>query len=143
MAANGAKTARSTGTCCEYPMHEGMRRLVRDLNGTYRSKPALHARDCEGDGFEWLIADDRENSVFAWLRKAPGEKPIAVITQFHAGLPRELYDTAAGGGAVEEILNSDADIYGGSGKGNGGRVQAAKNSAGVMTATITLPPWRH
>lgn len=66
----------------EYHLHEGMRRLVRDLNGTYRAKPALHARDCEGEGFEWLLADDRDNSVFAWLRKAPGEKLVAVITNF-------------------------------------------------------------
>ncbi|MGZ2485333.1 1,4-alpha-glucan branching enzyme [Rhizobium pisi] len=66
----------------QYRMHEGMRRLVRDLNLTYRSKPALYERDCEGDGFEWLVADDSENSVFAWLRKAPGQKPIAVITNF-------------------------------------------------------------
>ncbi len=58
----------------DYAPHEGMRRLVRDLNFTYRSKPALHARDCEGEGFEWIVADDQDNSVFAWLRKAPGEK---------------------------------------------------------------------
>ncbi|MGO7360472.1 1,4-alpha-glucan branching enzyme, partial [Rhizobium ruizarguesonis] len=66
----------------QYSMHEGMRSLVRDLNFTYCSKPALHARDCEGEGFEWLVADDQQNSVFAWLRKAPGQKPVAVITNF-------------------------------------------------------------
>ena len=43
-----------------------------DLNALYRSLPQLHARDCEGDGFEWLIADDRDNSVFAWMRTSPG-----------------------------------------------------------------------
>ena len=59
--------------------HEGVRRLVRDLNRIYRDTPALHARDCESDGFEWLIADDATNSVFAWLRKAPGAAPVAVI----------------------------------------------------------------
>lgn len=42
---------------------------MRDLNFTYRSKPALHARDCEGEGFEWLVADDHENSVFAHARR--------------------------------------------------------------------------
>ncbi len=60
--------------------HEGVRNLVRDLNRIYRETPALHARDCEGEGFEWLVADDSANSVFAWLRKAPGEAPVAVIT---------------------------------------------------------------
>jgi 1,4-alpha-glucan branching enzyme len=124
----------------EYPLHEGMRRLVRDLNGTYRSKASLHGRDCEGDGFEWLIADDRDNSVFAWLRKAPGEKLIAVVSNL-TPVYRESYTIPLPvEGRWKEILNSDAEIYGGSGKGNGGAVQATKNSAGVTTATITLPP---
>ncbi|MBB3457775.1 1,4-alpha-glucan branching enzyme [Rhizobium sp. BK313] len=123
----------------QYRMHEGMRRLVRDLNFTYRSKPALHARDCEGDGFEWLIVDDFENSVFAWLRKAPGEKPVAVITNF-TPVYRENYTLRLPAeGRWREILNTDADIYGGSGKGNGGRVQAV-NAGGGIQATITLPP---
>lgn len=123
----------------QYRMHEGMRRLVRDLNFTYRSKPALHARDCEGEGFEWLIVDDFENSVFAWLRKAPGEKPVAVITNF-TPVYRENYRLRLPAeGRWREILNTDADIYGGSGKGNGGRVQAV-SAGGSIHATITLPP---
>ncbi|MFT4182554.1 MAG: 1,4-alpha-glucan branching protein GlgB [Rhizobium sp.] len=123
----------------QYRMHEGMRRLVRDLNFTYRSKPALHARDCEGEGFEWLVVDDFENSVFAWLRKAPGEKPIAVITNF-TPVYRENYTLRLPAeGRWREILNTDADIYGGSGKGNGGRVQAV-SAGGSIHATITLPP---
>jgi 1,4-alpha-glucan branching enzyme len=117
-----------------------MRRLVRDLNGTYRSKPALHARDCEGDGFEWLLADDRDNSVFAWLRKAPGEKLVAVITNF-TPVYRENYTIPLPvAGRWKEILNTDAEIYGGSGKGNGGAVQAQKDQTGAIAATITLPP---
>ncbi|AVA22911.1 1,4-alpha-glucan branching protein GlgB [Rhizobium sp. LEGMi198b] len=123
----------------QYRMHEGMRRLVRDLNFTYRSKAALHARDCEGEGFEWLIVDDFENSVFAWLRKAPGEKPVAVITNF-TPVYRENYTLRLPAeGRWREILNTDADIYGGSGKGNGGRVQAVSAGGGIQ-ATITLPP---
>jgi 1,4-alpha-glucan branching enzyme len=117
------------------PSHEGVRNLVRDLNDLYRAKPALHARDCEGEGFEWLIADDAENSVFAWLRKAPGEAPIAVISNmtpaqrdgYRVPLPRD--------GRWNEVLNSDARIYGGSGKGNFGSVEASGGAAHV-----TLPP---
>lgn len=124
----------------EYPSHEGMRRLVRDLNGTYRAKPALHARDCEGEGFEWLIADDRANSVFAWLRKAPGEKMIAVVTNF-TPVYRENYTIPLPTeGRWKEILNTDAEIYGGSGKGNGGIVHAAPDGNGRGYAAITLPP---
>ena len=123
----------------QYRMHEGMRRLVRDLNFTYRSKSSLHARDCEGDGFEWLVVDDDANSVFAWLRKAPGEKPVAVITNF-TPVYRENYALRLPAeGRWREILNTDADIYGGSGKGNGGRVQAV-NAGGMIMANITLPP---
>jgi 1,4-alpha-glucan branching enzyme len=124
----------------EYPLHEGMRRLVRDLNGTYRRKPTLHARDCEGEGFEWLIADDRENSVFAWLRKAPGEKPIAVITNFTPVYRENYAIPLPAEGRWREILNTDAEIYGGSGKGNGGAVQAKKHGNGSISAAITLPP---
>ena len=51
--------ARSTGNSSVRPAHEGVRRLVRDLNRVYRDTPALHARDCEPEGFEWLIADDQ------------------------------------------------------------------------------------
>ncbi|WEZ85102.1 1,4-alpha-glucan branching protein GlgB [Rhizobium sp. 32-5/1] len=124
----------------EYPLHEGMRRLVRDLNGTYRNKASLHARDCEGEGFEWLIADDSENSVFAFLRKAPGEKLVAVISNF-TPVYRENYSIPLPlEGRWKEILNSDAEIYGGSGKGNGGAVQAVRNSSGGISASITLPP---
>jgi 1,4-alpha-glucan branching enzyme len=123
----------------QYRMHEGMRRLVRDLNFTYRSKAALHARECEGEGFEWLIADDHENSVLAWLRKAPGEKPIAVISNL-TPVYRENYAVRLPSeGRWREILNTDADIYGGSGKGNGGRVQAV-NAGGTIAASLTLPP---
>jgi 1,4-alpha-glucan branching enzyme len=123
----------------QYRMHEGMRRLVRDLNFTYRSKSSLHARDCEGDGFEWLVVDDDANSVYAWLRKAPGEKPVAVITNF-TPVYRENYALRLPAeGRWREILNTDADIYGGSGKGNGGRVQAV-NAGGTIMANITLPP---
>ncbi|MEZ2128369.1 MULTISPECIES: 1,4-alpha-glucan branching protein GlgB [unclassified Sinorhizobium] len=123
----------------QYRMHEGMRRLVRDLNFTYRSKPALHALDCEGEGFEWLVVDDYENSVFAWLRKAPDQKPVAVITNFTPVYRDDYSLRLPFEGRWREILNTDADIYGGSGKGNGGRVQAV-NAGGKIAATITLPP---
>ena len=56
----------------------------------YRGTPALHARDCEREGFEWLIADDSANSVFAWLRKAPGANPVVVISNF-TPVPRDGY----------------------------------------------------
>ena len=123
----------------QYNMHEGMRRLVRDLNFTYRSKAALHARDCEPEGFQWLSADDHENSVFAWLRLAPGEKPVAVISNLTPVYRENFYVPLPTAGRWREVLNTDAEIYGGSGKGNGGRVQAV-DAGGTIGATLTLPP---
>lgn len=124
----------------QYPLHEGMRRLVRDLNLTYRSKPTLHARDCEGDGFEWLISDDVEQSVFAWLRKAPGSKPIAVIANLTPVYHQNYNVPLPMAGRWREILNTDAEIYGGSGKGNGGRVDAVVQGETWASATLSLPP---
>jgi 1,4-alpha-glucan branching enzyme len=121
--------------------HSGMRQLVRDLNYLYRSRPALHARDCEPEGFSWLIADDAANSVFAWLRSAPGGNPVAVVCNF-TPVPREGYRVPLPvAGRWREIVNTDARDYGGSGRGNGGHVEAsAGGEDGAVSATMTLPP---
>ncbi len=119
--------------------HRGVQRLVRDLNVVYRSRPALHARDCEGEGFSWLIVDDAVNSVFAWLRKAPGVPPVAVVSNF-TPVPREDYRVPLPhAGRWREIVNTDAAEYGGSGKGNGGLVEA-RPEGGAAVATLLLPP---
>ncbi len=117
------------------PMHEGVRNLVRDLNHLYAAKPALHARDCEEEGFEWLIGDDSQNSVFAFLRKAPGEKPIAVISNMTPAFHDNYRVPLPHDGKWREILNSDGETYGGSGKGNLGQVTAKSGAAEVV-----LPP---
>ncbi len=118
------------------PAHEGVRRLVRDLNAAYRSRPALHARDCEAEGFRWTVVDDAANSVFAWERHAPGEKPVAVISNMTPTPHHEYGLTLSRGGGWREIINSDAALYGGSGLGNAGRVEAAADGY----ARLTLPP---
>jgi len=115
--------------------HDGVRKLVRDLNRLYREKPALHARDCEADGFEWLIVDDAANSVFAWLRKAPGHAPIAVIANLTPVARAPYRIPLPADGRWRELLNSDAHDYWGSGLGNLGGV-TAKDGA----ALVTLPP---
>ncbi|MFT4027133.1 MAG: 1,4-alpha-glucan branching protein GlgB [Novosphingobium sp.] len=117
------------------PAHEGVRKLVRDLNRLYREKPALHARDCEGDGFAWLIVDDAMNSVFAWLRKAPGARPVAVIANMTPATHERYRVPLPHDGVWREVLNSDAATYGGSGKGNLGKVVADGGAANVV-----LPP---
>jgi 1,4-alpha-glucan branching enzyme len=117
------------------PAHDGVRRLVRDLNHLYREKPALHARDCEPEGFEWLVVNDAAASVFAWLRKAPGAPPIAVVSNMTPALHGHYRLPLPHDGKWREILNSDSEIYGGSGKGNLGVIEVLDNAAHVV-----LPP---
>lgn len=119
----------------EAPSHEGVRNLIRDLNRLYRERPALHARDCEGEGFEWLIADDSANSVFAWLRRAPGAPPVAVISNMTPAMRTGYRVPLPADGKWREVLNSDAEIYGGSGQGNLGSITAVGGGA-----DLTLPP---
>ncbi|HKX63856.1 MAG TPA: alpha amylase C-terminal domain-containing protein, partial [Rhizomicrobium sp.] len=117
------------------PAHAGVRNLVRDLNKLYREKPALHARDCESEGFSWAVVDDKQNSVFAWIRHAPGASPVAVIANM-TPVPRHRYRVPLpAGGTWKEMVNSDALQYGGSGLGNLGTVTATDGGA-----SLTLPP---
>ncbi len=123
--------------------HEGVRSLVRDLNWLYVDRPALHAGDCDREGFEWLIVDDAENSVFAWLRRAPGEKPVAVIANMTPALHTHYRVPLPQDGAWREILNTDATAYGGSGQGNMGMATAKDGAAHLVLpplATLMLEP---
>jgi 1,4-alpha-glucan branching enzyme len=124
----------------DHAPHRGVRQLVRDLNYLYRSRPALHARDCEPEGFSWLVADDSQNSVFAWLRTAPDGNPVAVISNF-TPVPRENYRIPLpASGRWREVMNTDAADYGGSGKGNAGAVVATEGAEGEVSGTMLLPP---
>jgi 1,4-alpha-glucan branching enzyme len=126
-----------------YPNHRGLKQVVADLNRLYRDNPALHARDCEAEGFQWLVVDDDTQSVAAWLRRgAEGDRPVAVVCNFtpeprsgyRLGLPEP--------GRWAEIFNSDAAVYGGSGMGNLGGVTASAAPAHGQPASaeIVLPP---
>jgi 1,4-alpha-glucan branching enzyme len=127
----------------QYPSHGGVRTLVRDLNMLYRALPQLHARDCEGEGFEWLIADDRDNSVFAWMRKSGGNhRPVVAISNF-TPVPRHDYVLPLPhAGRWHERINTDASHYGGSGQGNFGVIMAQEQGSHgrPASARITLPP---
>ena len=122
--------------------HKGVQTLVSDLNKLYTSSPAMHGRDCEGEGFQWLIADDYTNSVFAWVRWAGEAPPIVCISNL-TPVPRVGYGVPLPrAGRWIEKINSDALAYGGTGLGNGGSVVAvAKETAGQPAgAIVTLPP---
>ena len=123
-------------------MHEGVRRLIADLNKAYAKHPALHARDCEPEGFEWLIANDHNNSVIAFARHAPGSPSVAVISNM-TPVPRSGYSVPLPAlGTWREIINSDAEIYGGSNQGNQGKIIAKPTTGGGWPAyaDLMLPP---
>src|SRR5262249_40397564 len=104
-----------------HPAHGGIARWLGDLNGAYRRYPALHRGDCATWGHRWLVPDDRETSVIAYARLGEGsDVPIVVVANF-TPVPREGYRVGVPrGGFWREVLNSDAETYGGSGIGNRG-----------------------
>ena len=106
----------------EQAPHEGVRRLVRDLNLTYRAHPQLHALDVEQRGFEWITHDDASQSVLAFIRYGGSGSALVVICNF-TPVPRMGYRIGVPDpGFFEERMNSDASIYGGGNVGNGGGV---------------------
>lgn len=125
------------------PMHKGLQDCVRDLNHLYRATPALHARDCEAEGFRWIVADDRDQSVIAWMRLgAAGDSPVVMVANF-TPVPRPLYRIGLPAtGPWEEILNTDSSIYGGSNTGNQGGVTAVPIASHGLPASaqIFVPP---
>jgi len=118
--------------------------LVRDLNRLYRDLPALHAMDHRPEGFQWIVGDDHQNSVFAYLRRAgPDSKDVVLAVVNMTPVPRHGYRLGVPfAGTWEECLNTDAEIYGGSNLGNGGRVQADDTPSHGQPASfsLTLPP---
>jgi 1,4-alpha-glucan branching enzyme len=125
------------------PMHGGLQRLVRDLNQAYRSVPALHQLDCEPNGFEWLDANDGEHSVLAFLRKGfDVDRPAITVCNF-TPVPRHGYRIGVPlPGVYREVVNTDAECYGGSNLGNGGCVVAEVVPCHnrPCSLSLTLPP---
>lgn len=122
--------------------HKGLQRLMRDLNGLYTGKPALHSRDHEPGGFWWLDANDWERSIFAYLRASPeGEKCYVAVNA--TPVPREGYRMGvAGDGHYRELLNTDSAIYCGSNTGNGAGLtaQPVPWQGQPWSVVMTLPP---
>ena len=124
--------------------HGGVQRLVRDLNTLYRAEPALHGWDCEGRGFDWLVAHDTEASVFAWVRRADTGREVIVVSNF-TPVVREGYRLGVPEGASgwREVLNTDAACYGGSNAGNAGATLTAEPQPAhgrARSVVLTLPP---
>ena len=126
----------------QFPMHAGLRRLVQHLNHLYRKEPALWQLDDSYEGFEWIDFHDAESSIIAYFRKAH-DGPILIFAVNATPIPRHTYRIgAAGEGWYEEILNTDADTYGGSNVGNFGGVHADAIpwQGQSHSISINLPP---
>ncbi|MDF1707670.1 MAG: 1,4-alpha-glucan branching protein GlgB [Paracoccaceae bacterium] len=125
------------------PMHAGVQALIADLNRLYRDQPALHRRDCDPDGFEWIDASDTENSVIVYLRKSDdGAPPVVVICNLTPTLQEDYRIGVPLPGRWAEALNTDATRYGGSDAANPATLQAETSPwhGRDHSLRLTLPP---
>jgi len=126
-----------------YPIHDGLRAYVRELNRVYREQPALHQVDAEYTGFEWLDFSDVDQSSISFLRRGKDANEFVVVACNFTPVPREKYAIGVPEpGFYREILNSDAAMFGGSNLGNAGGVMAVETPrhGRPHTISITLPP---
>lgn len=107
----------------QYPSHEGVRKLIAGLNDLYKSQPALYEKQFSPEGFEWINYSDHHNAVMAYIRKGNNSKEDVIVVcnftpvvrqNYRIGLPRK--------GKLVEIFNSDAEVFGGSGVANSGKL---------------------
>jgi 1,4-alpha-glucan branching enzyme len=127
----------------ESPPHEGVRKWLRDLNGVYRENPAMHRKDFESGGFEWVDCTDTENSVVSLLRNGEEGDPSILVAFNFTPVPRHNYQVGVPlGGRWGEVANSDAPVYGGSGQGNMGGLSASpfRTHGHAWTLNLVLPP---
>jgi 1,4-alpha-glucan branching enzyme len=127
----------------ERPEHSGMQSLVRDLNLHYRDEPALWEVDFEPAGFRWLEPNDAANNVLAFLRLSRDGERLVVCVCNLSPVPRYAYRLGLpSGGRWRELVNTDSELYGGSGVGNLGGVTAEAKpwSDQPFSAELTLPP---
>ncbi len=127
----------------QYPSHQGILRWIGDLNRFYRRSPALHERDADPEGFEWIDFSDVEKSIVIYLRRGYAGDDVVLVACNCTPVPRYNYRVGVPfGGFWEEMLNSDAVEYGGSGVGNLGGVKAERVPAHgrQCSLSLTLPP---
>ncbi|MDE2061954.1 MAG: 1,4-alpha-glucan branching protein GlgB [Bradyrhizobium sp.] len=123
----------------QYNPHRGVQSLVRDLNWLYRETPALHELDCDPSGFEWLVTDDAQGNVFAWLRKGRDERArCLIVTNFSPNVYYNYIVHVPLAGAWREVLNTDSSHYGGSNVGNVGEVRTLEGMGPELR--LTIPP---
>jgi 1,4-alpha-glucan branching enzyme len=125
------------------PLHRGLQAWVRDLNHAYQQERSLHEVDFEGQGFSWIDCQDNENSVISMIRRARHPRDFTVMVVNFTPVPRPAYRIGVPeSGWYREILNSDAELYGGGNLGNSGGVQTEPVAAHGHDDSLSLvvPP---
>jgi 1,4-alpha-glucan branching enzyme len=126
----------------DYPFHQGIKKLVADLNNLYHNSPALYQHEFEWQGFEWIDCHDADQSILIFLRK--GDDDFLAVAVNFTPVPRQNYRIGVPSpGAYQEIFNSDSEYYGGSNTGNGTGQIMADDIPWMdkpYSISITLPP---
>jgi len=125
----------------DYPLHQGVKHLLTDINSLYKKEPSLHRLDFDHRGFEWLDCENRQHSILAYIRKDEQHQVVVVLN--FTPVPREHYRIGVPlPGAYREILNSDSEYYAGSNMGNAGLVQteAVPWMGRNYSLSLNLPP---
>ena len=125
----------------EQENHQGIQKLVQDLNSLYAEKSALHYYDFQSEGFQWIDCEDKDHSIISYIRKHNG-KNILIVLNF-TPVPRKNYHIGCpSSGAYKEIFNSDSNYYNGSNIGNNGIIYASESSITSYpnSMSINLPP---
>ncbi|MPZ74674.1 MAG: 1,4-alpha-glucan branching protein GlgB, partial [Nitriliruptorales bacterium] len=124
------------------PDHQGLLHLVRDLNRVYRDQPALWQRDNDSSGFEWIDANNADENVLSFVRRGDNGTHLVCVVNLAPVLRTGIRMGTPVAGVYDEVFNTDAETYGGSGVGNMGSVTAEATPWHGMPASaeVTLPP---
>jgi 1,4-alpha-glucan branching enzyme len=125
----------------QYPHHQGIQALVRDLNRIYQEHSGLFQYDFDPKGFEWLDCNDAARSVLSYIRRSDDET-LLVVLNFTPVVYRNYRLGVPEAGSYQEIINSDSQFYGGSNTGNAGTIHSDKHSwmGRDHSIAIDVPP---
>ena len=127
----------------EFPAHDSIRALLRDLNQLYRNEPALYAFDFDPRGFRWIDCHDADQSVLSFIRQGPHDADCMVVLFNFTPVPRRAYRIGVPlASSWCEVLNTDSVFYGGSNLGNG-KPLVPENKAWMgfeHSVEVTIPP---
>ena len=127
----------------QYDYHSGIKKLITDLNQLYKSRPALFEKQFTGEGFEWINYSDHQNAVLSYIRKGNNSDENLIVVCNLTQVIRENYRIGISQkGKLEEIFNSDAKVYGGSGVENSKaiKIESSPYDGRDYSVELTLPP---